>query len=144
MREDRLVNDEDADLFGWLSPRIQLSHSADFRAVGRIVDGRIVGVFGYNNHAGVSCQMHTAGDGRWLNRALLWKAFQVPFVEWGYKTLLAPIGCDNEESLRLAAGLGFIERARIEDAHPDGVLTLHVMRKDACKWLNLRYRGSHG
>jgi len=137
---DVLVNDEQEDLFGWLAPRIQLTHSSDFRAIGRMVNGRIVGVFGFNNHNGVSCQMHAAGEGRWLNRALLWKAFQVPFVEWDYDVLIAPIGSLNEKSLRLAAGLGFYKRATIQKAHPDGALELYVMPKEGCRWLTVSYR----
>lgn len=142
MRRDLLVNDEQEDLFGWLAPRIQLIHSRDFRAIGRMVDGKIVGVFGYNNHNGVSCQMHTAGVGRWLNRALLWKAFQTPFVEWNYNVLIAPIGSLNTPSIRLAAGLGFVRHATILGAHVDGALQLHTMRKEACRWLTVSY--SHG
>lgn len=145
MRDDRLVNDEEAELHDWLNRRILLSWSDDFRAVGRMVDGRIVGAFGYNNHNGASCQMHAALDFPWsLNRGLLWKAFQVPFVEWGYKVLLAPIASSNEESIRLAAGLGFKCYVNLVEAHPDGVLHLMGMRRDECKWLNIRYRGSNG
>lgn len=143
-REDRLVNDEQADLFGWLEPRIQLLRTPDFRAVGRIVDGKIVGAFAFNNHNGASCQMHVAGEGRWLNRALLWKAFQVPFVEWRYNVLIGPISSANQVSQRLATGLGFSLHATIQDAHVDGALQLYVLRKEACKWLGVRYRDSHG
>lgn len=147
MRQDILVNDEQADLFGWLQKRIQLPRSEDFRAIGRVVDGQIVGVWGYDRHIlGYSCQMHCAGDGpHWLNRSLLWKAFQVPFVEWGYKVLIAPIGSDNPESIRLATSLGFVECGSIPDAHPDGALHLYRLSRDAgSKWLKVRYRDSHG
>lgn len=140
---DVLVNHEQADLLGFLAATVGLTRATDSSAIGRIVQGRIVGAVGYDNHNGSTCNMHMALESpRALNRALLWKMFEVPFVQWGYKVVLAATGSQNDSCLTLIRKLGFEHRVTIPDAHLDGSLVVFSLHKNNCRWLNIRYR--HG
>lgn len=135
-RRDFLVAEPKMVLYDWLNERIGIPWSTDFRAFGRVVDGKLVGVVGYNGYNGASCQMHMAGDGpRWVTRELIKVAFHVPFVQWGLKVVFALVPDGNKEALKIDLKLGFKEVAKIDDAHPDGVLHLLEMRREHCRWV---------
>ena len=140
---DRLIASSD-DRRGWkfLSDRIPgFPYQEGMWTICREVDGLIVGAWGYTDFTPVSCQIHFAGaTPRWLTQDLLWKAFHVPFEQWGLRTLIGVISGGNEPSLNVAKKLGFKIFATLPDAHPDGALVFHVMRRDECKWLAMPRR----
>lgn len=123
-------------LFEWLSARIELPRSEDFRAFGRVVNGELVGVVGFTGHNGASCQMHMAGEGKyWASRKLIREAFRYPFGICGYNVVFALVPSGNKEALDIDLRLGFTELATIAGAHPDGALHILVMRREDCRWL---------
>jgi L-amino acid N-acyltransferase YncA len=65
-----------------------------------------------------------------LNRALLFKAFEIPFVQWNFTYLAGIIQASNTASLNIAKRLGFSEIGRIP-----GQLHFFVMYKGDCRWL---------
>lgn len=139
-RQDILVNELQADLFGYLQPRIGLKQGADSHAIGRIVNGQIVGAVGYDGFNGSTCHMHIALTEPWaLNRALLWKMFEVPFIQWDLPVVLAATGSQNRDCLKLINGLGFEHCVTIDQAHDDGALEVFKLYKKDCRWLNIRY-----
>ena len=134
-RKDRLIADP-ALIQHWLHRRSGLPLQKGFHGVAREVDGRIVAAFGYDYFQGSSCCLHTATDYPWgYNRALLTKAFKVPFEQWGYNCLISIIQSGNLSSLNMSRRLGFTEFAVLPGAHPSGGLHFGVMYRDDCRWL---------
>jgi hypothetical protein len=135
-RADFLTAEPEWVLYDWINDRIGLAFSTDFRAFGRVVDGKIVGVVAYTGHTGKACQMHMAGDHpRWITPTFLRTAFHMPFVEWGYEVVFGMVPSGNEVALKMDLKLGFKLLHTVPNAHPDGALHLLMMNKADCRWL---------
>jgi hypothetical protein len=108
--------------------------------IGQEIDGNLVAVVGYCSFMPNACQMHIAAlsEVNWMSRDLLWAAFDYPFNVLGVKVILGQICGSNEDALRLNRHLGFKVVAEIPDAHMDGDLVIMAMRKEDCRWLNIR------
>jgi hypothetical protein len=108
--------------------------------IGQELDGNLVAVVGYCSFMPKACQMHIAavGEVNWMSRDLLWAAFDYPFNKLGVKVILGQICGSNEDALRLNRHLGFKVVAEIPDAHMDGDLVIMAMKKEDCRWLNIR------
>lgn len=134
--QDQLIAEPADDIFNWLSDRTGLVRAADFLGQARIVNGKIVAAFGYDQHWDTSCRMHFAIDKNGLNRLLLYYAFLVPFVQWGYKCIIG-VTPEGSAGRKLAHHLGFKDFAILPDAQPNGGLCYMVMRREDCRWLKL-------
>jgi hypothetical protein len=108
--------------------------------IGQEIDGNLVAVVGYCSFMPNACQMHIAAvdEVNWMSRDLLWAAFDYPFNVLGVKVILGQICGSNEDALKLNRHLGFKVVAEIPDAHMDGDLVIMAMRKEDCRWLNIR------
>jgi RimJ/RimL family protein N-acetyltransferase len=108
--------------------------------IGQEIDGNLVAVVGFASFMPNACQMHIASvsDVNWMSRDLLWAAFDYPFNVLGVKVIIGQICASNEDALRLNRHLGFKVVAEIPDAHMDGDLVIMAMRKEDCRWLNIR------
>jgi L-amino acid N-acyltransferase YncA len=54
------------------------------------------------------------------------------------KVILALVSSNNTEALKLDRHLGFVDKAYIEDAHLDGDLVILAMRRENCRWLDIK------
>lgn len=140
------------EIHGWISQRSGLVWVEDFCGIAeKDKDGQIIAAVGYDHHQGSSCMFHIAAD-KPLSRQLLWRAFEVPFRQWGYNVLIGIIQAGNGKSLNIARRLGFKHLLPLPGAHPSGSLEFFEMRPDHCKWLTIneknkdvrRRRSSHG
>jgi len=138
-----LTNSNQMVLWDWLSQRVGIPYSSDFTALGRVVDGKLIGVVGYNNFTGTSCQMHMAGEGRWMNREFLYEAFRYPFETLGLTMVLGNVPSGNIRALRIDLKLGFKELLYIPGAHPDGGIHLLQMKRENCRWLRNHGKKEH-
>lgn len=138
-RSDFLVTEPALVLYDWLDKRISLAWSMDFRALGRVVDGKLVGVVGYNGFNRASCQMHMAGEGRWINRAFLHRAFLLPFTTWDLQMVIGLVPSGNTAALVIDKKMGFKEFGLIPGAHPDGALHILIMHREECRWIRGKY-----
>lgn len=127
-------------LWKWLSDRIGLTWSSDLQCIGRVAEGEIIGVVGYNNFTGTSCHMHMAGEGRWVNRDFLYTAFGYPFDHLGLTMVFGVVPSGNIRALGIDRKLGFEELIYIPGAHPDGGLHILQLKRENCRWL----RKNHG
>jgi hypothetical protein len=86
-----------------------------------------------------ACQMHIAAvsEVNWMNRDLLWAAFDYPFNKLGVSVILGQICGSNEDALKLNRHLGFKVVAEIADAHMDGDLVIMAMKREDCRWLDI-------
>lgn len=123
-------------LFDWLQRRTGIERTPGFRAIGRVVDGELVGVVGFNGQNGASCQMHMAGEGKhWISRKFIREAFRYAFEVCGYNVVFGMVPSGNVAAYDIDIRLGFEEVATIVGAHPDGALHFLVMRREDCRWL---------
>lgn len=107
--------------------------------IGQEIDGEIKAVVAYDNIMDRCCMMHTAAIvPNWISKDLLWAAFDYPFNKLGVKVILATVSSNNEEALKLNRHLGFVDKAYIEDAHMDGDLVILAMRRENCRWLDIK------
>lgn len=108
------------------------------RAIGLERNGNpVAGVFyeGWNHKSVVA---HIAIEGR-LTPLFLYAIFHYPFQVLGVHKVIAPVAESNEESIRLVKKMGFIEEARLLDAHPDGALIFFTMTPDRCRFIGEKY-----
>ena len=115
---------------------VYLHRSEDFQALGRMEGDRLLGVVGYNGFCGLTCQIHTAGDGHWVSRDFIRATFDYPFRQLGMEHLFAPVAATNERALRFDKHMGFREFGRIKDGHERGTdLILLTMARADCRWI---------
>lgn len=106
------------------------------RCIGNVTkEGKILGVVGFDGWNGASCQMHVAGEGNWVSRELIRATFDYAFNVAGLNVLLGLVPSGNEKALRFDKHVGFVEVARIKDAHPDGELVVLELRRENCRFL---------
>lgn len=122
----------------WLCARIGLVPTEHIKAIGRMKGEQILCAVGYDGFNGVSCHMHVAGDGNWINKEILFAAFDYPFNELKLNLVLGMVPGNNHDALRLDKHLGFKILYEVRDSHPDGSIYLMGMYRNECRWLNGR------
>lgn len=122
-------------LFDFLKQRIQIMWSEDFEALGRVVDGKLIGAVGFHGFNGASCFVHMAGDPGWMSRGLLETVSRYVFVMRGMNMMFGMVPSGNTRAYDIDLRLGFKELLTIPGAHPDGAMHMLVMRKEDCRWL---------
>ena len=116
---------------------MQFSPYATF--IGQEIDGEVKAVVAFDNILDKSCMMHTAAIvPNWISKDLLWACFDYPFNILKVKVILASVASTNKEALKLDRHLGFVDKAYIEDAHLDGDLVILAMRRENCRWLDIK------
>jgi len=135
----RVVTDNQAHLKGWISGVLGMQFSPYATFIGQEIDGEVKAVVAFDNILDKSCMMHTAAIvPNWISKDLLWAAFDYPFNILKVKVILASVASTNEEALKLDRHLGFKDKAYIEDAHIDGDLVILAMRREDCRWLDIK------
>jgi len=125
-------------LVGWLCERIGYVPTPHMKALGSVDSTNTVlkGVVGFDGYNGASVMMHMAGDHpHWMDRTLLYSAFDYAFNEMGCNQALAMVPSGNTTALDINRRLGFEVVVELPDAHPDGSLFVMRMKRDNCKWL---------
>lgn len=135
----RVVTDNQDHLRGWITGVLGMQFSPYATFIGQEIDGEIKAVVAYDNIMDKSCLMHTAAIvPNWISKDLLWACFDYPFNKLGLRVILASVASTNEEALKLDRHLGFKDKAYIEDAHADGDLVILAMRREDCRWLDIK------
>ena len=137
----RRVTTENQQYMGdWLVRMMNHPLPTETVCIGQEVDGQLAAVVGYCSFMPKACQMHVAavGEVNWASRDLLWAVFDYPFNKLGVSVIIGQINADNESALRLNRHLGFKEIAKIADAHMDGDLVIMTMRREDCRWLDIK------
>ena len=135
----RVVTDNQEHLRGWITGVLGMQFSPYATFIGQEIDGEVKAVVAYDNIMDKSCLMHTASIvPNWISRDLLWACFDYPFNKLGLRVILASVASTNKEALKLDRHLGFVDKAYIEDAHADGDLVILAMRRENCRWLDIK------
>ena len=135
----RVVTDNQEQLRGWITGVLGMQFSPYATFIGQEIDGEVKAVVAFDNILDKSCQMHTAAIvPNWISKDLLWACFDYPFNILKVKVIIATVASTNEEALKLDRHLGFVDKAYIEDAHIDGDLVILAMRRENCRWLDIK------
>jgi RimJ/RimL family protein N-acetyltransferase len=111
--------------------------------ISRVENGNLLGGVIYENYTGPggSIEAHIAALApRWLNRDFLYIMFDYPFRQLDCKQAFVRVDVRNDKSLNWCLSLGFKEYCRIEDVFPHGDMILLRMKRDECRFLNLKPR----
>jgi hypothetical protein len=98
---------------------------------------------GFDQFNGASIMMHSAGEGNWLTRDLLWAAFDYPFNICQANMVIGLVPSGNAQAIRFNTHIGFKTELKLDGAHPDGALVMMIMRRQECRFLTPR-RTRHG
>jgi len=135
----RVVTDNQEHLRGWITGVLGMQFSPYATFIGQEIDGEVKAVVAFDNILDKSCMMHTAAIvPNWISKDLLWACFDYPFNILKVKVILASVASTNKEALRLDRHLGFVDKAYIEDAHLNGDLVILAMRRENCRWLDIK------
>jgi RimJ/RimL family protein N-acetyltransferase len=135
----KVVTDNQEHLRGWITGVLGMQFSPYATFIGQEIDGEVKAVVAFDNILDKSCMMHTAAIvPNWISKDLLWACFDYPFNILKVKVILASVASTNEEALRLDRHLGFVDKAYIKDAHIDGDLVILAMRRENCRWLDIK------
>lgn len=113
------------------------------QVISRVENSELLGGVVYENYtgAGGSIEAHIGSFGpRWLNRDLLYVMFDYPFKQLDCKQAFVRVKSKNEKSLNWCHSLGFKEYCVIEDVFPDDDMILLRMKRDECRFLNVKPR----
>lgn len=109
--------------------------------IARVEDDELWGGVTYTGYTGTSMGIHVAGfRSDWINKDMLWVAFDYPFVQLKCSKLFGQVPASNRKALEFDLKLGFIEEARVKDVFPDGDLLVLAMKREDCRWLKLKPR----
>jgi hypothetical protein len=94
----------------------------------------------YEGWNGANMHIHVAAvpGKQWMNREFLWYTFHYPFVECGVKRLTGWVEESNYEARHFDEHIGFKLETKLKDAAPSGDMLIYVMRKEDCRWLDIR------
>jgi len=123
----------------WVAERVDGHYSKKIAAaIGLERDGNIIAGVIYENWNKRSIVSHIAVEGR-LTRDFIGAIFDYPFNTCGVNKIVCPVGSGNIKSQRLATSMGYVEEARIKDAHLDGDLILYTLERSNCRFLGEKY-----
>lgn len=123
----------------WLCSRIGYVPSPHMKCIGNVIDGQIAGVVGYDGYNGASVMMHSAGEGNWCTRSMLFAVFHYPFAALKCNMVIGLVPSGNEAAIRFNRHIGFDTAAVLHGAHPDGSLLVMTLSRINCRWLGERY-----
>ena len=135
----KVVTSDQAHLRAWISGVLGIKFDETTTCIGQEIDGEVKAVIAYTNYQEKSICMHVGAiQDNWISKDLLWAAFDYPFNILKVNVILATVASTNIEALKLNRHLGFIDKAYIEDAHIDGDLVILAMRRENCRWLDIK------
>lgn len=116
---------------------------ADAKAIGREVNGEIVGVVVFDTFSDGDCLIHVVSDGsrRWFSREFVVRAMAYPFLQLNFRGITALVLADNARSLAMCRHFGFTAEGRLRRRGPKGqdIIVFGLLREE-CRWLQPRGR----
>ena len=104
--------------------------------------GKLLGGMIYYGHTGQSISVHIAGfDPHWISKDLLWIAFNYPFVQLKCANIFCQLRSRNFKALDFIRKIGFKQEVVIPEVFSDDEdMIVGRLRKDECRWLNIKPR----
>ncbi|MDB4725957.1 GNAT family N-acetyltransferase [bacterium] len=121
----------------WVSRELGITIEGECRALGGVLNGRLIGGAVYNNYAGFMVDIHIATtDKRWCNRRVLKAVFEMAFDHLGCERMNMMCSKKNKPMRKLALGLGFKQEGTHRKAHLGTTDAIsYGMLKSECRWI---------
>lgn len=119
------------------STRFQIGHD---KCLARFDGDRFLGGVLYTDYNHASVQMHVgAVDPRWVDRSILWVAFDWPFRKLNVLKVFGLVRSSNLKALDFDLNVGFKVEAVLKDVFAPGedTFVLALYRED-CRFLRMR------
>lgn len=102
----------------WVSRELGISLEGECRAIGAVLDGRLIAGAVFNNYAGFMVDIHIATtDKKWCNRRVLKAVFEMAFNHLNCMRVNMMCGKNNKAMRKLALRLGFKQEGTHKMAH---------------------------
>jgi L-amino acid N-acyltransferase YncA len=125
----------------WLEAKIGYVGTPHLRCIGNYLNDKLMGVVAFDHFNGCSMMIHSAGEGNWLTKEMLYAVFHYPFEVCKVRMLIGLVPSANDQALRFNSHIGFKVDSILDGAHPDGALVIMTMQRGECRYL---HRRSHG
>jgi RimJ/RimL family protein N-acetyltransferase len=114
----------------------------DNHVVCRVKDTTLLGGVVYYNINEESCAIHIAAwDEHWINRDMLWAAFDFPFNVLNVNRIFGEINEDNWHALNFNEKFGFRTVARVEGVYPGNrACIVRRLDREDCRFLSIQPR----
>ena len=100
--------------------------------IGLVRKGEIVAGVVYESFSRNSCAMHVASKKNyWFTKEFANAAFGVPFVQWDYERVTAPIYSENEQARRFVEKIGFVHEGTLRGTRP---VCIYGLLKSESRW----------
>jgi RimJ/RimL family protein N-acetyltransferase len=102
---------------------------------------RLLGGVLFTEYRGGSVAIHMAGfDPHWVNREMIYLAFDYPFNQLKVKKLIGLVPESNVRARNANLKLGFKDEYLLEDVYngPMNGMYIMSMRREECKWLDMQ------
>jgi RimJ/RimL family protein N-acetyltransferase len=108
--------------------------------IGMEENGELIAGVVYNewNHVNINMHVASVGNRRWMTREYLWMCFDYPFNQLKVKRITGFIEDENLDAIRFDEHLGFKYETRMKDAYVNGDILIYVMRREDCRFLNIK------
>lgn len=108
----------------------------------RVKGDMLVGGVLFSGYTGESIAIHMAGwDTHWVNRDMLFMAYDYPFNQLGVKRLFGLVPESNTTALGIDLKMGFRIVNRIEGVYRDNVACMVLcMERHECRYLGIKPR----
>lgn len=131
------INDPEYSAFLADGAKMVFNPYAD-QSIARTENHKLLGGVIYSDFTGQSIAIHMAGFvPHWINKDLLWVAFDYPFNQLNVKYLFCSVRGRNKKSLEICRKIGFSEVARLDGMYYNEPVIILRMAREDCKWLAL-------
>jgi RimJ/RimL family protein N-acetyltransferase len=129
--------------FGWpvvlmVAQECKMTPYPQSLGIGTLHDGVLIGGVVFDDFNGANVLMHVAGEGPWVTKQLLYTVFNFAFNTLNVKRITGLVSSKAKHVQKFDEHVGFWLESTLKDAHPDGDLLVYCMRRQDCRWLNMR------
>lgn len=101
--------------------------------LGLLINGHLKAGIVYNHFAKNGCHIHVASiSPYWFTKEFAEMIFSVPFKQWNYERLTAPIYADNAKSRNFVERIGFVHEGTLRGERP---VCIYGLLKKECKYV---------
>lgn len=136
-----LIFGRDEELALWVGLRCGATFSL-YKSIGVELDGSVSAAVVYSNYRDGNIEATIAADDpRWCRKGVLASLFYYPFVQLGCRRITCLIRHDNERSIRLCEGLGFVREGRCRKIFGEEDGLVYGLIREECRWISASQRG---
>ena len=139
----KLIFGEDHLVANWVAKKLSNfdcgSDFGLFRAIGIQHGRKMIAGAVYSNYRDFDVEFHIASvSEKWCQKGILSKLLDYPFIQLGCVRMTSTIAADDQRTLRLAKGIGFVIERLLKKGYggKKGANIMGIMKEKAMGWIN--------